>query len=207
MCALTPAPQGGGLSSGVLARGQSLRGTACACLAKAQPPAVWPVHTPHSAHTRHMQTAPAHPHADTCANTPLAAPTPTPGYRGGRPWHGHRRPPPAPLSPHHLPRQLSLGLRTGAPRREGAGGPPPRGPAPGPGGTLTWSCRGGLRVGTLPKGVPGLGLARPGRRGCHGSGRGDGDGDGDGDGGGAGAAAAGPASATSNPFLRPAPAE
>lgn len=62
---------------------------------------------------------------------------------------------------------------------------------------LTWSCRGGLRVGTLPEGVPGLGFARAGWIGCHGSGRGEG--------GGVRAAPGGPASATSNPFLRPAP--
>lgn len=57
-----------------------------------QGPAASRVASPHppSAHTLHMQTVLAHPHADTCANTPLAAPTPTPCYRGRRPWHRNR---------------------------------------------------------------------------------------------------------------------
>lgn len=148
-CALVPRdpapqPQGEGLRSGLLEGGTRLRRTVCACLAKGQPPAVWPVSPtrPHSIHTLHMQALLAHPHADTCANTPLAAPTPTPTppYKGQHPWHRNPSPSTPPPSPHHLPSQLSLGRRTRStsarrvqkrPPCEGTSGG--AGPVPGPG--------------------------------------------------------------------------
>lgn len=57
--------------------------------------------------------------------------------------------------------------------------------------TLTWYCRSGLQAGPLLKGVFGLGFAGTRWVGCHGSGH---------------RASAWPDSATSKPFLRPAPA-
>lgn len=105
------------------------RKTAWACLAKAQPPAAWPVHPPApSAHTLHMQTVRALSMLTRVQIHLLLHPHPHPlPVESGVPGTGTGGPPPT--SPHTPP--TPLGLRTrripaervrGAPSLRGASG-------------------------------------------------------------------------------------